>query len=278
MKHLLKPALVLSILSVFIFSSCETNKVTNITLDSATKKMVIGQIDSLFTEISYDGNIVPSIVWVSNNTSVVKVTNGEIEAVSKGTAVITAQAGDKSASCTVTVDDKILPQLTKGELWYWGDIYTTGNAHNFTVCIASNGINMEDLTGDGEFMYLEMNTDTTFTDSIPNGVYEVNESLAAGSLVPAWVDDNGSPWGTWYFGNSYNDVVSGSAVLTVNSGVYSIDYDFVDYYGNTISGSYLGKLTYIDVTKQSGAPKQLKKNRSSLKINKIKQPVKFAIH
>lgn len=46
---------------------------------------------------------VSSVSWSSSNSSVASVTNGFVEAVSPGTAVITASYGSSSASCTVTV-------------------------------------------------------------------------------------------------------------------------------------------------------------------------------
>jgi hypothetical protein len=239
--------------TMFILLSCETNQVTSINMDSATKELVLGQIDSLSAEVKYTGDIVPSVEWSSSNTAVVKVNEGEIEAVAKGTAVISAQAGDKTTSCTVTVSNEINPTFTQGELWYWGDFWGVG-CSNFTVCIADDNINMEDLSGDGEFMYIELNTGISFTDSIPDGIYEVNDTLGTGFIVPAYVANNGSPWGTWYFGKTYNDVVGGQAVLTVNNNTYTINYDLVDYYGNTIAGSYVGTLTYYDLTSYVSAP------------------------
>lgn len=43
------------------------------------------------------------VTWSSSNTSVATVSNGTVTAVKAGTATITATAGGKSASCTVTV-------------------------------------------------------------------------------------------------------------------------------------------------------------------------------
>jgi len=44
-----------------------------------------------------------SVTWVSSNTSVATVANGVITAVGNGSATITAVAGNKSATCSVTV-------------------------------------------------------------------------------------------------------------------------------------------------------------------------------
>lgn len=248
------------VLSVFIVS-CEKNDVTEVTIDASSKQLTLGQVDSLFADVNYTGNILPSIKWTSSNTAVVTVSNGEISAVTKGSAVITAQAGDKSASCTVTVTDQIHPQMVKGELWYFGDPYDKGISHNFIACIASQKIDLDKLTGDGEFMFLEFNTDLTYTRNIPGGIYTINENFTAGTLFPAWVDDNGSPWGTWLFGKTYNPVESGQAVVETNAGGYTIQYDLLDIFGNTISGSYSGALTYFDYSSSSAAPANFVKQR-----------------
>ena len=49
----------------------------------------------------------PSVSWKSNNTSVATVTNGVVKGIAAGTATITATAGEKSATCEVTVSDAI---------------------------------------------------------------------------------------------------------------------------------------------------------------------------
>lgn len=48
---------------------------------------------------AYTGNV----TWTSSNTSVVSVANGVVTAKGNGTATVTAKAGGKSATCTVTV-------------------------------------------------------------------------------------------------------------------------------------------------------------------------------
>ena len=45
-----------------------------------------------------------TVIWSSSNASVASVdANGTVTAVAEGSATITAKAGDKSATCTVTV-------------------------------------------------------------------------------------------------------------------------------------------------------------------------------
>ncbi|HRZ98469.1 MAG TPA: Ig-like domain-containing protein, partial [Paludibacter sp.] len=239
---------------IFIsFTSCVKNEVTSVTISDSEKTLTLGQVDSLFADSEFTGDITPSITWTTSNSLVCEVNKGEIKAITKGNAVITAQAGNKTATCNVTVSNEIKPVLSKGELWFWGDVYETGISNNFIACIASTGINLENLTGDGEFMYLEFNTDTLVTNNIPAGTYEMDKTLKAGTLVPAWVDTDNYPWGTWYFGDTYNDVISGIVRVTVENNIYTFQYNLVDYFGNNISGVYTGQLTYIDFTQSNTA-------------------------
>ncbi len=46
-----------------------------------------------------------TVTWKSDDESVATVENGVVTAVAKGTATITATAGGKSATCTVTVKE-----------------------------------------------------------------------------------------------------------------------------------------------------------------------------
>ena len=44
-----------------------------------------------------------TVVWSSSDEKIAKVENGKVTAVAEGEAVITVEAGDKTATCKVTV-------------------------------------------------------------------------------------------------------------------------------------------------------------------------------
>ncbi|MDD3321272.1 MAG: hypothetical protein PHS59_07500 [Paludibacter sp.] len=150
--------------------------------------------------------------------------------------------------------------MTQGELWYFGDAYETGISNNFTLYLGTAGINMDDLSGSGEVIFLELNTDPTVTDNLPTGTYEMTDldsnKFLPFTLVPAFVM-NDNLWGSWYFGNTSNDIVTGSAVVTVDNNIYNIEYTLIDYYGNTISGTFHNPITFIDAT-ANNAPANIK--------------------
>lgn len=250
---------IILIFSTILFVSCEKNEVTSVSMSSASKILNIGDIDSLYAKTAYKGDIVPSVTWSTSDNSVVKVKDGEIEAIKKGTAVITAKAGDKSAICNITVSDEFSPKMTQGELWYYGDAYETNISNNFVVYLATSGIKMEDFSGKGEIMYLEFNTTLTAKNALPAGTYNMTtfdiEKFNPFSIVPGF-EYEGNKYGTWYFGKMANDVINGIAIVSLSNNIYTIQYDLVDYYGNLITGSFVGNLQWYD---GSGTAQTVKK-------------------
>ena len=279
MKNIIKINLSIAIIAILTFSACTENEVNNVSISKNTLTLNIGQTDSLFADTDYSGNIVPSIVWTSDNNAVVTVKDGEIEALKKGTAIIKATAGDKSATCTITVDDKIEPLMTQGELWYYGDGYGIEISNNFVVYLGSAGINMTDFSGEGQVMYLEFNTGLGSVTNLPSGTYTIvdaNPDLFTPSTMVSGFEYDSYLYGTWYFGNTTNSVIAGSAVVTQNTGnKYAIQYDFIDQYGNNIKGTFNGTLDYYDGTQSqeiipAAKNKALKRNFSSKVMSRTK--------
>ena len=279
MKNIIKINLSIAIIAILTFSACTENEVNNVSISKNALTLNIGQTDSLFADTDYSGNIVPSIVWTTDNNAVVTVKNGEIEALKKGTATIKATAGDKSATCTVTVDDKIAPLMTQGELWYYGDGYGIEISNNFVVYLGSAGINMTDFSGEGQVMYLEFNTGLNSITNLPSGSYTIvdaNPDLFTPSTMVSGFEYDSYLYGTWYFGNTTNSVIAGSANVTQNAGnKYIIQYDLIDQYGNNIKGTFNGTLVYHDGTQSqeiipAAKNKALKRNFSPKVMSRIK--------
>jgi hypothetical protein len=254
-----------SFIIISFLTSCEkeNNQVTSVTISKTTLTMHIGDIDTLFAESEYEGNIVPSIAWSSSDPSIVSVDkNGEISAQKNGNAIITASAGDKSASCNVTVDDEIVTSFTKAELVFWGDYYQTGNSNNFSLYLTNNA---------QDTLLIEINTDTLSTTGIPAGNYEMIENfdslqqIAPSTLLPAFSYD-GYSYGSFLF----NAVVvypiySGLATFSNDGDVYTISYNFLDYFGNHIEGEFSGTITFYDETENSSI---VASNVKAARINK----------
>lgn len=284
----MKMKLLFVALALVFFASCVTNEVTNITADKSSVTLTLGQTDSVVITVAATGDITKQPISItSSNSGTVTIDNESaihsttksnnsssfqktiyIVGEKKGTTTVSIQAGEKTTTLQITVSDEIRPAMTQGDLWFYGDVYDTQLSNNFTLYMGSAGIDMETLEGNGEVMYLEFNTASDVTNRIPAGTYEVTDydsnTFLPGTLVPGYVDEDETPWGTWYFGNTSNDVVAGSATVSVTNNIYTITYLFVDYYGNTISGAFNGAISYSDAT--SGAPvnakKQLKAKRA----------------
>jgi uncharacterized protein (TIGR02145 family) len=82
--------------------NADIEPVSSLSIDKKSIKLLVGQSDIITATITpslYD------VVWTSDNPSVASVDHqsGKVTAVSEGTAIITASAGEISESCTVTV-------------------------------------------------------------------------------------------------------------------------------------------------------------------------------
>jgi len=255
------------VVSLVLLASCSKNEVTNITLNKSTANYTIGQTDSLISTISASGDLDKySQTWTTSNSSVATVKNGLVTAINVGTVSISVQAGGKKATCEVTVTDKINPALTKGILGYYGDVYGTASdtipnneSKNFVIYLAGAGVNLNNyFAGTDDRVMIEVNTPTSATDVLPSGTYDIMTQLSQGQLLPYTIvpayQASGEPWGTWYFGSGSNDVVAGNIVVSQSNSIYTIQYNLIDYYGNTISGTYQGTLVYYDGTTASASP------------------------
>lgn len=93
------------------FASCEvtvtatstTVPVSGVTLDKTSLNLQEGQGYTLTATVSPDNATDKTVTWSSSNESVASVVNGYVSAKKAGNATITATAGDKSATCVVTV-------------------------------------------------------------------------------------------------------------------------------------------------------------------------------
>ena len=71
--------------------------------------MTEGDTQTLSATVKPDDATDKTVTWSSSNTAVATVDGGKVTAVAPGTATITAKAGDKTATCAVTVEKKVVP-------------------------------------------------------------------------------------------------------------------------------------------------------------------------
>ncbi len=108
-----------SILTLLLFCTCSKGgddtkdpalvEVTGIQLSQNSLSLKVGEKASLTATVSPPNATDKTVRWSSSQTSVATVSNaGQVAAIGNGTAVITATAGNKSAKCTVTVQDGVI--------------------------------------------------------------------------------------------------------------------------------------------------------------------------
>ena len=88
----------------------ERHPITEVVLSDSTLELEVGATHTLVATVlpSFTDDD-KTVTWSSSNSAVVSVSNGELKALKVGSAVITAKAGGKSASCTVTVKEEEEP-------------------------------------------------------------------------------------------------------------------------------------------------------------------------
>ena len=95
---------------VFVLVSCEKEKdvpVTSVTIGQATAEMLIGETVQLSATVLPSDASDKTVSWASSKQSVATISNtGLVTAIAEGTSTITASAGEKSGTCTITVSNK----------------------------------------------------------------------------------------------------------------------------------------------------------------------------
>lgn len=119
---------VLSLVLVFAMAACGEKDngpvAESVTLEPSTVTLGTGDTQRLTATVAMsDGTAGEVEEWTTSDETVATVTKGIVAAKKRGTATITAKAGDKSATCTVTVES-IVVELSKTELTL--ERWTTG--------------------------------------------------------------------------------------------------------------------------------------------------------
>lgn len=83
----------------------KTIKVTSVAVSPTSLNLEVGQTGTLTETVKPDDATNKTVTWTTSNDKVATVANGVVTAVGKGTATITAAAGGKTATCTVTVKE-----------------------------------------------------------------------------------------------------------------------------------------------------------------------------
>jgi hypothetical protein len=84
--------------------SCSKDvEVTSVTLDQTEVSVKVGETCALVATVAPADATDPAVTWTSSDVKVATVAEGVVTGVAAGEATITATAGGKTATCTVTV-------------------------------------------------------------------------------------------------------------------------------------------------------------------------------
>lgn len=84
--------------------------VESITLNQKSITITEGESQTLVATVKPDDASDKSVIWTSSNTSVITVdSNGKVTALAEGSATVLASCGGKEASCSITVQKRIIP-------------------------------------------------------------------------------------------------------------------------------------------------------------------------
>ena len=136
--------------------------VTEVAINQPTAELFVGETVQLSATVSPSDATDQGVSWSSSNAGVATVTNkGLVTAISKGTAMIRAFAGGKSAKCVVTVSQKPIAvssiklnltslALTKGESQTLIATVTPADATDGTVSWTSSDPNVASVDSKGK--------------------------------------------------------------------------------------------------------------------------------
>ena len=90
----------------------EATPVTSVTLDKTSISLKVKETATLTATVAPEDATDKTVTWTSSNDGIATVKDGVVTAVSLGTATITAQAGDKKATCEITVEATPVTSIT----------------------------------------------------------------------------------------------------------------------------------------------------------------------
>ena len=127
-----------------------TTAVESVTLNKTELTLEVGGEETLTVTVAPDDATDKTVTWTSDNTAIATVENGKVTAVAAGNATITAKAGDKTASCSVTVNAAITYTVTEEEwnealdlkyknLTFTGTVNVGGESGEMTLKLIEDG-------------------------------------------------------------------------------------------------------------------------------------------
>ena len=159
--------------------------VESVTIDMTELTMTVGEDDvRLVATVKPDDASDPTVTWTSSKTAVATVdASGKVHAVSQGEATITATAGDKTATCKVTVKPAPVNLVTNITL---PETLTCGVSYS-TTYLSDNIKITPDNAADKSVTWSSDNTNVVVVDQ--NGKITTSENTAGVAHITATAND-----------------------------------------------------------------------------------------
>lgn len=244
-------------LLLFSFAACQRNEVTNVVLSESEKVLKVGETLQLGAVVEATKDVGEfTRVWASEDENVVSVTqDGLVTALAPGKTLVTLTVGGRKAECRVGVK-----YFAKAQCKYKRDPYETGFSDLHILCLATDNVDTETLSGSGEYLSIELFVGTDVQNSIPVGMYEMvsdftpaadgkyseeYEKLLPYTLSPGFVLGEAN-YGTWFVNLTTGQTTplqTGTVeVRRSTDDSYLIHYDLFDGQGRPFAGVYEGKI------------------------------------
>lgn len=150
--------------SVTVEEGSTAKPVTDISLDKETATIKVNGSVTLKATVTPSDADNPTVTWESNETDVATVADGVVTGKAEGTATITAKAGDKTATCEVTVEAAAsvtnptgitlstsnVKTLETGKDTTWTYTFTPSTVTNASVQWSSSDPTVADVSSNGK--------------------------------------------------------------------------------------------------------------------------------
>ncbi len=94
----------LALAAIVAFTSC-SKELEGISINPESVTMKVGETRTLKINCTPDGADKPAVTWTSSDTNIAVVSKGKVTTMRAGAVVITATAGEFTASCNITVEN-----------------------------------------------------------------------------------------------------------------------------------------------------------------------------